>query len=1553
MTSHPDQVDRGIALKDRLWPLNTVNAHIGENLKLQNLCDVIMISLDCAQIGKLISFDSFRRADPVSSMYEALLQLTVRALMHSRKTYFAQKSTGDKTSEVFPLSVYLEVVAESDEKRAARQAASDYIDSDGKAHVSMRFEVHSDVMGVSDDEMAQLKEAQSGAIDPELTSFMAQVAGREIVEYRIWLMNTDSNIKFSTSFNYMLNKSFEMHERRVAAETLDTDNREMKKQKAALLAAGESRSSVIRASSFASDTERWTTWETIESFLTFLSIYSNESRFNDPIVRAHCMSATKPLSNKENPACPQNVFSAPVYFSKPHPDVYQPQSLLSNYFETLPDSSMIWKFPLNTCVVPVQTHKLEVGAFCWSYTPDHQARNVQPRLSRKYFPPLGAQQKAGTAAGAGVAPTPRLHNGIDVAAARLDKSAADIDTDDEGDLVASLVDGIGALDLGSRAANERAARDLMATSYRQLGVKNSNDVAFFRDASGNAPVVGTVVTDRRQRAAEFDHGDIASRKQSRLVSDMANGSTSNASVLDAKMQHHKRLCGAARRRLTNDTQRSLQYTRDQEAAFKDYIDECTQSSSGVSSVGMAINRWMEACIGEGTFCFRSKPVIVDDSLSTFATMISTMLLDYHSIGAVFAAHREMLVLDIASLDTYCKRYALHINPLLLGEAAVSKSFLVILLMKLSIDGTRRMLTGQTAAARNVDTNRDDEMVLYQEMDRSLLCEAGDAKSAAPEKNKLHDQFKERLGTCMVTYEVFQTRPDGGRDSVTIKSSQIGNLAGCSNVLKRMIAPPVMSRMWPLQMLLMRVGPGGHNMAEKDAAARAAAEADRMIAADSTMVHDYRMFQCLHYHVENLVYIGALTDVSLPIFNLYMPIFRKVLDTEYGIEVPVRTMNRLEFFARVLVIREALVRLFLQPTSPYYGKQINIAHLKAIDPWLKDHQEMIFWLIEFAQDQYIDPHETIVNEEMLKFFSADWFTKDCRAFETEDYAATTSAQARDAIVAARALATHNASVAPLEPTGADAKKAAERKKAANTKKNDTAARLGQIVNDTNIARQQQAAAQTHGVALPEKSAADGAATQDEAPKEQLPPPPPQQKLTPGGMPIIEGAVDGHYDWNYVCFPGNLQAFAAQLSGFMKRRTRPLSMQQVLDVLETLKTRMIASAKYKQNVNYGRTNSGDPTDAFPVVVDPADKDAADRRIPVLKVIYDHHKRFVFVASAFLFMLHSNPAKAIIDRCICHRTTERRIITGAAYKPEAPHLFAMRDIAPNLRHVITVTNHTALDVRTLKWTVGGSFYAEAAKMQRIKQRYGRDFPPWQEKEAFTIGVDPDAYAAMKRLADIDLPWRNSMLCARYTPQLCDGLWRAQNEHVDKADRATYPEDTYNDLSKTDCAKTISETIAKANYRDFESMKELEGVVVTANLIDPRFDANVARPKKRDLDLYELAQQRNDERSAKIARRDRAVKEVEEALRREAEEEAKQQQQQSLPVPRDRPIVPQTAMFVDPVTTSTKIDDDRAHDFDGEDVMADYWNDDDNTTSSTAAAMHSRAAAEAAEAELMAGFV
>lgn len=432
------------------------------------------------------------------------------------------------------------------------------------------------------------------------------------------------------------------------------------------------------------------------------------------------------------------------------------------------------------------------------------------------------------------------------------------------------------------------------------------------------------------RASTFDHGDADTRRREASVQRARDGDAiGNSTALTSK--HKDALqCAAERSNIVDESVRALAYTLDQDTALEDYISSCTDETSNVSDALRCVNAYLRVRQNDGTAHFRNSPSsFFDDRLSTFGTMVARRAYQLEHLYEVLQMHRELFAFEIALMDTTRHEHDLHWHVWCFGPPSVGKSFCGEFIEHCAIPGTVEKIDTQTDKADAIETDRDDVLLIYGEMPEKLACWIKGSGNNGP-----HEQFKDRLSSMRQHTQTFYWRVVNGqevRSSKVCKSSQIGCVIGLMNMTLGDMAPAIAERGAKFEV-------ADTTRQDKTFADVNSNLASRHVVAEAAQgVEDARLLQALHTHVWKQIYAGVLTDVSTPVLSVYLPKLDHVLKSQFAVKMSSRDVMRIRILVKNLVIREALFRLYQHRTSPLFDADVDLRHLRNLDPWLKDHQ----------------------------------------------------------------------------------------------------------------------------------------------------------------------------------------------------------------------------------------------------------------------------------------------------------------------------------------------------------------------------------------------------------------------------------------------------------------------------------------------------------------------------------------------------------------------------------------------------------------------------------------
>jgi hypothetical protein len=176
---------------------------------------------------------------------------------------------------------------------------------------------------------------------------------------------------------------------------------------------------------------------------------------------------------------------------------------------------------------------------------------------------------------------------------------------------------------------------------------------------------------------------------------------------------------------------------------------------------------------------RKKSVVprlkMDDDGSLFLNDIAWTLNFFDKDLQVATGHPTLLILNVSKYDSYRQEHNLHMNMIFTGEGATSKSFLFDQMKLMSIPGTMLELTYQTLRANAIETDKNDECIIFNEAPPGMFITH---KAVDPNAEAM---FKELLTSMKVSCSVFhKDELTGERKNRRILSNKICTHFGATN-----------------------------------------------------------------------------------------------------------------------------------------------------------------------------------------------------------------------------------------------------------------------------------------------------------------------------------------------------------------------------------------------------------------------------------------------------------------------------------------------------------------------------------------------------------------------------------------------------------------------------------------------------------------------------------------------------------------------------------------------------------------------------------------------------
>lgn len=401
----------------------------------------------------------------------------------------------------------------------------------------------------------------------------------------------------------------------------------------------------------------------------------------------------------------------------------------------------------------------------------------------------------------------------------------------------------------------------------------------------------------------------------------------------------------------------------QDWLFQQFKHNVMHSDSNIGQIGRSLMAGMDK---EDLWNFCPTMSVSDRGMTVFANMIANWMMAFEKFMFVVSAHKQLLLLRVGSLDAYRHAFQLHFNALLIGKSNTSKSYVLELIRRLSIEDTTENLTFTTAKSDLIDGNRNDAIDMMEEMPVNSHY-SKDCKEPLRES-----MFKNRLTSCMNIVKTFVSNEDGSRTCRIAKSECIGVWFGATNEHIHM-SESMLSRFH------MAYFNETHRQGHEVEAFQGVSQ--RLLGADTQEIEYYTKWfhklQVQHWLVEKLIMTEGLKDVTLEcIYTAITRVSKEIEQQKGNISVHKRIWERMYAVARQLAISTALYKLFyvkgvkvpdidnpFQLVDNFCGQPFELDQLKYIDPLLFDTEEIANFVILLMEDQIVSGAE----RKLMQFF----------------------------------------------------------------------------------------------------------------------------------------------------------------------------------------------------------------------------------------------------------------------------------------------------------------------------------------------------------------------------------------------------------------------------------------------------------------------------------------------------------------------------------------------------------------------------------------------------------
>jgi hypothetical protein len=357
---------------------------------------------------------------------------------------------------------------------------------------------------------------------------------------------------------------------------------------------------------------------------------------------------------------------------------------------------------------------------------------------------------------------------------------------------------------------------------------------------------------------------------------------------------------------------------------------------------------------------------VDKSMSIYC---NSEVSESEILKSVYLAERtrEANLSRKYSYDAYRLAFDMHLNMVTVSrKGGKGKSFIWELMKARSVEGTVEEETDRSDKYDCTDqVNLNGGIGVYHEMKKSMIQEdSGNGSKSDAERKQKEKMTSQRTRARRLVKQL-----DGTFRQELTYTESISVFFGSTNLP----AHTMMSEAFKTRVHLIyfedRLSDNDRSMLALKLADVAMSQEEKLLRVN--MDRRYHLIQTLMYEVENLIFLGGLTDVSMHAAMVILLIMESKL-AEHGYKIAdSRAYVRTLLLSRINCILDALITTFFSPAGKYFGKPIKIEYLYELDRKLFCCAQHVISAIGEQIDQYVDSASDTVKKAIdIMFENAD-------------------------------------------------------------------------------------------------------------------------------------------------------------------------------------------------------------------------------------------------------------------------------------------------------------------------------------------------------------------------------------------------------------------------------------------------------------------------------------------------------------------------------------------------------------------------------------------------------
>lgn len=345
--------------------------------------------------------------------------------------------------------------------------------------------------------------------------------------------------------------------------------------------------------------------------------------------------------------------------------------------------------------------------------------------------------------------------------------------------------------------------------------------------------------------------------------------------------------------------------------------------------------------------------LVHEGMSVFGHRACILMDMYHHLYQVASAQRVCYWIHVARCDAFRHEHNLHLNCAFTGDAATSKSFLLALMERNSINKTVSSRTYDTDKADAIDSDKDHVVSCFDEAPPGFFKD--------PKKRGPLEALKMKL-TIMKTVHrrLFTDEETGIREQIESTSSNIGCLMGATNEPRSNFDKPLQTRFHFFEA--EKSMNTNHSVANCQHAAETMGDVQRKFLANAVMFHRFEQgYVALMWQ---FIRLGRIREPNTVAVGIITRRFFDILKNDYDISVGSRTIERIKRLSQNLAIIRAKQILYHTVSGLFANTPFHPSQLPAAEEYMVCTEEIVLHAIGLEFD-------TIVSRNKRRILQKIW------------------------------------------------------------------------------------------------------------------------------------------------------------------------------------------------------------------------------------------------------------------------------------------------------------------------------------------------------------------------------------------------------------------------------------------------------------------------------------------------------------------------------------------------------------------------------------------------------